>query len=58
MSKIRIRHVSENGFDRIREADGLTADVFYVLPNQVGYTPDGVGCIWYDTLAEALAAHE
>jgi len=48
---------SHKTFDNMRERDMLMPHVYYMLPNQVGFCPDGVGMVWYDTIEEAEAAH-
>ena len=48
---------SRKTFDSMRERDMLMPLVYYLLPDQVGFCPDGVGMVWYGTIEEAEAAH-
>lgn len=48
---------SRKTFDSMRERDMLMPHVYYMLPEQVGFCPDGVGMVWYGTIEEAEAAH-
>ena len=57
MSTMMKMSTSHKTFDNMRERDMLMPHVYYMLPNQVGFCPDGVGMVWYDTIEEAEAAH-
>ena len=54
MMKMR---VTAQAFESIRERGALMSRTYYVLPREVGFCPDGVGMVWYNTFDEAEANH-
>lgn len=48
-------------FDQMRLAGRMESERFYIVQDrdsaQVAWSPDGVGCYWYETLAEAMESH-
>lgn len=57
-----VEHVTQDEFDAIREADALEAEQAYCVATPFGgegyaWSPDGIGCYWYDTLDELEAEH-
>lgn len=57
--------ITEKAFEAIRENNRLQAEkaykVFsknYATGHLYAWSPDGIGCYWYDTLTELKAQHE
>lgn len=57
-------------FEDMRDGGRLQSDTYYIVRydsgneyvgwtthEQIAWSPDGIGCFWYDTLDEALAQH-
>ena len=60
MKKIRV--LTSREFDLIREHDLVEPEQVYEVTNSrgdthFGWSPDGVGVLWYDTLNELDAEH-
>jgi len=55
---MKIRKINYDEFLILREDDTLKAHTYYVFPEgQVGYSPDGIGIYWYESMTEAEDRH-
>lgn len=57
MSNVIAMNVNE--FETLRHEGRTKARVFYIVDDiEVGWSPDGIGFYWYDTLLQAQHNHE
>ena len=50
--------LTSSHFDTLRNTGRVDADTAWILDgNQFGYSPDGEGMFWYDSMAELLENH-
>lgn len=54
-----VRAMSSEEFETLRDEGRTRARVYYILDGiEVGWSPDGIGFYWYDTLLQAQHNHE
>lgn len=65
-STFTLTYITEDDFDALRAGERAPREVLeagaYFLTNvkadgAYAWSPDGVGCIWFNTLAELMAEH-
>jgi hypothetical protein len=55
---MKVISISSKGFDSRREEGSLLHYTYYKVQGKgVAWSPDSMGFVWYDTLAEAQAQH-
>ncbi len=55
---MKVRKINYDEFLILREDDTLKAHTYYVFPEgQVGFSPDGIGIYWYESMTEAEDRH-
>jgi hypothetical protein len=50
--------MSAQSFDNARNSERLDAGMYYRVGDQIAYSPDGIGCYWYDNLEQAREDNE